>query len=279
MYIDRKRVFDDVYEAFAMMAAGSHVSVYDAETQVTHWCPNAIEVFGLPGEYFDQGAYNWEDNVHPEDKHLYTDCMMNLTIGKVNSYDLSYRVRIYDGSYILCHNKGTVIRGENGMPSFIGGVVLNDEVLGRMCPLTGLRNQTGFLDDIEEAVDGRHALRMLIIGLRDFGDINNSYGYTYGNRYIRKFSELLNSRLPENCRLYRLNDVKFVITSDSHTEDDLLTLLADIGNELSGHFVVDGILHKARISGSVLTLEEFDLTAYEIKDRLLKLLTEAKGLD
>lgn len=276
MYVDRKRVFDDIYNTFYMISGGRYISVYDAQTQVTHWCPDALRVFGLPSEYFDQGAYNWENVIHPDDVQLYRDCMLNLTLGKISNYDLSYRCRIFDGSYILCHHKGIVIRNENGTPNFIGGLVLEDSYLNRHCPLTGLRNFEGFSADIKETAETKSPKNILILGINDFGKINDGYGFEFGNRFIRKFAGLLRKGIGEMGEVYRVEDVKFAIMSDEIEQGELDELLNRINRELNDGFIVDGILIKANVSGSAVKLDRFDASPADIKEHLYDILRESK---
>lgn len=40
-----------------------------------------MELFGLPGEYIPNGAMDWNDFLHPEDRKRYMDVMMPLLSG------------------------------------------------------------------------------------------------------------------------------------------------------------------------------------------------------
>ncbi|MBR1624073.1 MAG: PAS domain-containing protein [Pseudobutyrivibrio sp.] len=274
MYIDRKRVFDDVYDTFIMISQGRYTSVYDAQTQVTHWCPDAVRMFGLPGEYFDQGAYNWEDCIHPEDVELYRKCMMDLTLGKISSYDLEYRCKFSDGRYLPVHMKGIVIRAENGAPDFIGGLLLEEEVLNKTCPVTGLRNSDGFLDDIEQILKEKKSKNILAIGLKEFGKINDVYGYSYGNKFIRKFASMLTKKCEADA-IYRISDIKFAILTEKSRED-LIKFIEEINGEMEKGFVVDGIVNQTSTKADVYELNDFDQTPPNVLRSLYDLITLRK---
>ena len=85
----QKQMLDDVFDAFQMISGGALVSLMHAEGGVTRWSPGAVELFGLPGEYVPNGAMDWGDYVHPEDRKRYMDVMAPLAGGVLHSYDIT----------------------------------------------------------------------------------------------------------------------------------------------------------------------------------------------
>lgn len=261
MSIDRKRTFDDMFDCFTILSGEKYVSLYDAKTQVTRWSPNAVKMFDLPGEYFDQGAYNWEDSVHPDDRGAYRECMAKLTMGKISSYDISYRVRLFDGSYVMCRNRGAVIRSEEGVPDFIGGNVMNTGVLDRFDPLSGLKNSQGLMDDLEILIQNRIRKEGAALEIKDFGTINDAYGFSFGNKFLLKFASFLEKELEDKGEVYRLGGVKFVLLSDSLSKEEMDRICRNVSEKLNGRFAVDGIIHRTQLEHRLITIENFELPA------------------
>ena len=112
------RLLDDLFEAFILISRGEYVSLYDVKNQLTRYSPAATDLFGIP-EYIPYGAYDWSDYVHPEDRRRYESVMNALIAGKSLGYDISYRVKLKDGSYAFTKHIGAVIRDSEGKPMFI----------------------------------------------------------------------------------------------------------------------------------------------------------------
>ena len=62
---------NDLFEAFA--EASDHVYIYvcDVSQDLSRWSLNAVEYFGLPGEYMKGAANIWMEKIHPEDRARY----------------------------------------------------------------------------------------------------------------------------------------------------------------------------------------------------------------
>ncbi len=74
----RKVQFDDVFDIFSMLIGSNYVTAYDTKLQLTRFSPAIVEMLDLPGEYVEDGAYNWLDHVHPEDRILYDNTMKEV---------------------------------------------------------------------------------------------------------------------------------------------------------------------------------------------------------
>ncbi len=206
--LDRKRVFDDQFEAFSKVAGNKLVSLYDAKAQLTRWSPAAVKLFKFSGQYLYQGAYEWGELVHPDDREVYTTCMTKLAIGKLSHYDLFYRVRIADGRYAPFHTVGGTIHNEDGLPDFIGGIVESEGITDRICPLTGLGNKLAF--DFNRKQSGAAERYITVV---DFERINSEQGYNFGNAYLLKLVERPTELVGDDKCLYRLHGATFAILS------------------------------------------------------------------
>ena len=91
MIKNRRQYLDDEFDAFSMLAGGNYVSLYDVRAKLTRYSLGAVELFGLPGEYIEDGAFSWADRVHPEDRKRYQDIMGKLIACETLTYDLNYR--------------------------------------------------------------------------------------------------------------------------------------------------------------------------------------------
>ena len=208
------RMLDDLFEAFVLISRGEYVSLYDVKNQLTRYSPAASDLFGFP-EYIPYGAYNWSDYVHPEDRRRYETVMESLIEGNSLGYDISYRVKLKDGSYVFTRNIGAVIRDEEGKPEFIGGIMINEALTETTDPITVLRNQYGFFQDISAAVELKKNLVLLLIGIGKMSVINDKHGYGFGNKVLQHFGWFLQEHLGQDGSIYRLDGAKFAFLSES----------------------------------------------------------------
>ena len=153
MNLEHRKILDDLFDAFTILGRGNYVSLYDVKGKMTRYSPAAVELFGLPAEYIPDGAYNWADYVHPEDRLRYKKIMDSLIENQTQSYDLTYRTRLKDGSYATLRYIGAVIRDSDGAPELIGGIMINEGLTEATDPVTVLRNQYGFFQDLAAAVE------------------------------------------------------------------------------------------------------------------------------
>ena len=201
----QKQILDDVFDAFQMISGGALVSLMHVEGGVTRWSPSAVELFGLSGEYISNGAMDWTEYVHPEDRKRYLDTMGPLATGDLHAYDLVYRVRLKTGEYSSFRVIGSVLRNDAGAPSLIGGVMINQGLTENTDPITVLPNKYAFYEDLNAlmAHDGKAVV--LLLGVSKLSRINEGHGYSYGNRVLQEIAWLVQETLGQRGKVYRMD--------------------------------------------------------------------------
>lgn len=81
--------------------------------------------------------------------------------------------------------------------------------------LTGLPNYRGFLEYIQQKVDGG-CFAMLFIDLDNFKNINDTFGHDQGDEVIRQIAQHLKATLPEGNFLCRRSGDEFIAVLDVH---------------------------------------------------------------
>ena len=137
----QRQKLDDVFDAFTLLVRGTIVSLMHVDGGYTRYSASAVDLFNLPGEYIPNGAMDWNDYVHPEDRKRYMDAMVALLEGRAQTYDLTYRVRTKTGEYGNFRVVGAVLRGDDGKPSLIGGAMFNEGLSNNTDPVTVLPNR------------------------------------------------------------------------------------------------------------------------------------------
>lgn len=249
----RKQVLDDQFDVLTMLAGGNLVSIYDVESQVTRYGAAAVDLFQLPGEYIPAGAMDWGDKVHPEDRKLYYDIMAKLVPCETLTYDLSYRVRTKDGGYSLFRAIGGVLRDGEGKASLIGGMMVNQGLMENTDPVTAMPNKYAFFDDLDFLMKSERSTVTLLLGIRQLGHINETYGYTYGNRVLQEMAALIQMQAGEHDRVYRMDDAAFAVVSETRSRDEMAALYDTLRMKLQRGLQIDGVRNILRANGGMLS--------------------------
>ncbi len=250
----QKQMLDDVFDAFQMISGGALVSLMHAEGGVTRWSPGAVELFGLPGEYVPNGAMDWGDYVHPEDRKRYLDVMAPLAEGVLHSYDLTYRVRTKTGEYYHFRNVGSVLRNEQGKPSLIGGILINQGLTESTDPITVLPNKYALFGDLTDLMvrDGKAVT--LLLGVSKLSRINENHGYSYGNRVLQEIAWLIQETVGERGKVYRMDAATFAIVSETLSREELAAIYDSIRLKLQRGIRVEGNRHNLIANGGLISV-------------------------
>lgn len=250
----KKQMLDDVFDAFQMISGGALISLMHVEGGVTRWSPGAVELFGLPGEYVPNGAMDWGDYVHPEDRRRYLDVMGPLVEGKRHSYDITYRVRTKSGDYYNFRNVGSVLRNELGQPSLIGGKLVNQGLTEDTDPITILPNKSAFykaLDDVM-ARDGRAVA--LLLGVSRLSRINETHGYSYGNRVLQETAWLIQETVGRRGTVYRMDAATFAVVSEELDRETMAAIYDTTRLKLQRGIRVEGNRHNLIANGAMISV-------------------------
>lgn len=87
--------------------------------------------------------------------------------------------------------------------------------LVRIDELTGFRNQTDYIENLEEEINRTNRygqeLTLMLIHIESFNDLNNLYGVHQGNRFLKYLSEYVVELTRNVDKHYRVSDNLFAI--------------------------------------------------------------------
>ncbi len=215
----RKKYLDEMFNALSFVANGNYVFVCDIEYDVSRWASEMVEYFDLESEYMEHAGEIWSNYIHPDDRQGYIKNLEALFNGTESSHDFQYRARAHDGRYVVCTCLGTVIRDIEGKPLYFVGSITNHGNGKATDYLTGLSSQNLFFLEINYLIRSRLPSRILMLGFTRFSQINNIYGYTFGNRVLQHFARMLQKVMDKKGKVYRLDGSRFgIITRDLSVE-------------------------------------------------------------
>ena len=257
----RRRKLDATFAALSSTAEGSSVFLCDMKYDYSRWSRAVIDFFDMPGEYMYHAFEIWEEHLHPDDREAFRQNIDALFSGGREGLDMQYRALSKDGKYVVCTNRGVVIKDEKGSPEYFAGSIRNHGLQSHIDPITGLRNQYGFTDDITELINSKIPARIMIVGIAQFNQINDVYGYTFGSRVLSKVGRLIIESAGNTGAIYRMDGARFTIVNRDYNDDEMAKIYRLLQNILKKDFAVDGKRQHLVLNGGLLTLDNFRISA------------------
>lgn len=253
----RIKKLDSMFEAFSIVAEGTYVYICDMRYDYSRWSKTAVDAFDLPGEYMYNAGGIWEEHIHPEDRQIYHDGIDAIFNGNESGHDMQYRARKVNGEYDVCTCRGVVLMDDEGNPEYFGGVIRNHGVQGHIDALTGLRNQYGFFEDLNTHICRNTEVCIGMVGVSKFTEINEVYGYDFGNRILQKVGRYLLEHIGNTGSVYRLDGTKFAVISSTRTADEMKEQYEDLRSQFRNDFSIDGQALILDLNAGLLKLDNF----------------------
>lgn len=252
---------NSLYEAISVVAEGAYVYLCDMKTNMSRWSKAAVDFFDMPSEYMYDAGIIWEQKIHPDDREVYNKSISDIFSGNAANHDMQYRVLAADSTYTVCTCRGVVIRDDNGNPEYFGGVIRNHGVFSYIDNITGLRSLYGYLDDIKTlSSEGKTAL-IIMVGLSSFSDINDVFGYKFGNRVLQVLAQKIKNIFANKGAIYRMNGTRFAIISYSLGTEEATELYKKLQTEVKLNFFVDEERLALSMNGGAILADRFDISA------------------
>ena len=273
---DRKRLLDGLFEAFSIVAEGNYVFLCDMKYDYSRWSKTAVDSFGLPSEYMYGAGDIWEEHIHDEDRDTYHEGIAGIFAGKSAGHDMQYRARKINGEYSVCTCKGIVLNDKNGEPEYFGGAIRDHGVHSNVDSLTGLRNQYGFFEDIQSNIIKNKGFRICIVGIAKFSEINEIYGYNFGNLVLQKFGRILFYHVGNRGSVYRLDGTKFAVMSTTQELDFMISRYNDLRGVYRDGISIDRRHIMLELNAGLIDVNSFNIDSQTVMTCLMFAYTESK---
>ena len=254
----RRKKIDTLFKMLSTVAEGNYVYVCDMKYDYSRWSKTAVDTFGLPGEYMYHAGDIWEERIHPEDRGIYHIGIGDIFTGNTSGHDMQYRTMKITGEYDVCTCKGFVMKDNEGRPEYFCGSIRNHGVQGNVDTLTGLRNSYGFFEDVRIALSRSQEFRICIIGVSKFSEINEVYGYQYGNRILQKIARFVFETVGNTGVVYRLDGTKFAVITRTLNTRQMMVEYEKFRNHFRGYFYVDEKCIPLEFNSGAIHIDSFD---------------------
>lgn len=265
-----------IFESYDMVAEGTDVYVCDIEYDYSRWSKSAVELYGLANEYIYHAGEMWENYVHPDDRELYRDSIKDIFKNGKGRHDLQYRAKDRSGRYCTCTCRGMVLCDDNGNPAYFVGMIRNHSVNGSIDNITGLRNQNGFISDINRYLKSHIPVTIVMYGSTNYTRINDLFGYHFGTRLLTHLIRYMLDHDRELGKLYRLDGARVAMISRTATIDDLKQNYEHYVERSRKSFKFEGEDVIVNINAGAVSVDSFDIDADTVLSCLVHAFQESK---
>ena len=273
---ERKRLLDGMFRMNCISAEGVYIYLCDMKYDYSRWSKAAVDSYGLPSEYMYGAGAIWEEHIHDEDREAYRKGIADIFAGNQSGHDMQYRARRINGEYNVCTCRGIVLKDENGNPDYFVGTIRDHGVHSNIDSLTGLSNQYGFFDEVQSNIVKNKEMLIGIIGIAKFSEINEIYGYHFGNLVIQKFGRFLFEKIGNYGKVYRLDGTKFAVLSTSLSVKEAMARYDELRLYYRESIVIDDKNIILELNASLIEIDNFNIDSQTVMTCLTFAYNESK---
>lgn len=264
MQMNSAGLAEKMFDAYASASKSRYIFLRNMKTKRSRWSPNAVEFFGMPGEYMDDAYNTFLEHIHPDDKPRFKAEMDAVYAGRQDIHDMEYRARDKDGNYVVCTCKGKLIRDEDGTPAYFAGTISNHGIIGNIDPVTNLYNMYEFLHALQLIREKEIKATVMMIGIKHFSDINDVYGYSFGNAVLKEFAQQLLAVCRRKGIVYRMDGSKFAVCMEGLSREEVLSLYSLIQNIAKKNIFINQNRITLVICGGAIEINDFSIDEHSI---------------
>ncbi|MCR5016109.1 MAG: EAL domain-containing protein [Ruminococcus sp.] len=254
-----KKKLEALFNAFEVVSEGAYVFLCNMKYNLSRWSKAAVDHFDLPSEYMYEAGDVWEQHIHPDDRAAYRSGVTDIFAGNASGHDMQYRAMKRNGEYDVCTCRGIVLRDGSGKPEYFGGVIRNHGIQGHIDTLTGLRNQYGFFDDLQSNMIKHTKVSVCMIVINKFSEINEVYGYQFGNSVLQRFGRYLFEHVGNSGNAYRLDGTKFAVLSKTQSSDEVRERYNDLRDYFRKGFSIGDRQVILDLSAGMMNVDNYDI--------------------
>ena len=270
--MEKTELLSKVFEAFANSSDSRYVFLFDVQKNVCRFSKSCADRFALPGEFVENAGEVWASIVNPSDRFRFQKSLQDLLDGNSKVHDISYRARDKSGEYVVCSCKGFIIDDNEGKPVYFAGTIDNHGIATEYDPVTNLYTRYKLLTDLKDFKNRKEDYIILMIGLCNFHEINNIYGYEIGNKVLKNFAEKLLDYL-DRAFVFHAGGTKFAIVSSNYSKEEMAKVYKELSDYARHSIEIDNSMVAINLGGSLAEIRNHDIDEHTV------LTGELLGLD
>ncbi|MDF2570106.1 MAG: diguanylate cyclase domain protein [Sporomusa sp.] len=209
----------------AMEGVNDVIYDWDLRTNKIELSERLNDLLGLSTTEAGDRYTHWEARIHPEDKIIREQAMLDHFAGKTPYYAAEFRVRSQAGEYLWILSRGKALFDTAGSAIRMAGSFTDisehkrrEAEIWRLAyrdPLTGLANRRLLTERLSSelimAQSGQVCGAMLYLDLDNFKLVNDSCGHLQGDQLLIEVADVLGKVVGEHHLVARLGGDEFVV--------------------------------------------------------------------
>lgn len=254
---DKTRV-DKLFDTFsnAIYSQRHHLFMINVKERKIRWTKNAVDFFGFDGDIMDDPYTQFIELVHPADRDDVKNLFAKIYAMHEGYLRCMFQMKQRNGKYLRTFIGCTLMDEEEDSNIYAGEI----EVVGmvdRFDSSTAFWTTAVLLERIEVLKEERIPFSLLCIGIHNFREINEIYGFEFGDHIIESFgNRLLNGAF--GCTVFRGHGVQFFILSSKLEPEDMITMYHTFKDYFKRNFTVKEHDISLEIGGSFIHYDDFD---------------------
>lgn len=244
-----------LYDA-VVNSTDDYVFVVDLKTDIALISDNMSADFNLPGRLTNGLVPTWGALIHEKDRARFFASMDSMVCGTDNSHRMEYQVLNRQGEFVWVFCRGLLQRDAFGNPLTFAGTVANLSIRGKVDHVTGLFTRSECEHRVSGMLERQEGATLLLLGLDEFGKINDLRGHAFGDAVLRKFALEVQSLLPPEAGMFRFDGDEFAVVLKGDSADDLAQIYKQIQTYCAGVHSIDGTQYFCTASGGIAGVEQ-----------------------
>lgn len=193
-----------LYDALCR-STDDYIYMCDMAKNLFYFSQNMVDDFSLPSRLIENASVLWGALIHEDERQDFFDAFQDLVDGKTNVHCQDYRAMNKDGNWVWLRCRGYLEHNAAGAPTIFAGIITNLAKKSKVDHVSGLPNKYMFEGHVRSQLAGQLPGWLMLLGLDNFKHINNLYGLEFGDHVIRITAERLQTLLPPQLQVFRLD--------------------------------------------------------------------------
>lgn len=189
--------------------------IFDLKNDHFYISSNASERFRIEKTSFGNTAEAFRKFVYPDDYDMLFEDLGKVKNNEKEFHNLQYRWLDHDGNAVWINCRGRALYDENEQPVYMVGCINEIARVKKADNVSGLLGEFGFQKELEERGESGMKGFVLMFGLDNFKEINESRGIDYGDMVLRKTAECIQRVIRPDQKLFRVVADEFIVADFS----------------------------------------------------------------
>ena len=254
-----------LYDAL-IKSTDDFIYICNMKTGKFRYSPSQVYLFDLPGEILDNPLPLWKEIVHPDDWARFYKSNMEIGENQMDYHSVEFRAKDRNGEYLWLRCRGQLMRDECGEPVIFAGIMTQLGKHNKIDPVTQLLNHNEFIRVFEGKTADRmiECMAVLVLDLDNFKQVNEMYDRAFGDHILRTVAQSIQSILPDNASLFKLDNDRMGILLDNEGAREAEALYHRIQELLAQMHLWKQYRLKIEVSGGCVMYPEHGDMATEL---------------